>query len=129
MPLLRYTFDETANPEIAGQSVDLDTETLTLQEAEDLELVTGKPVGAVHLEFNENRASGVRAFVWLALRRAGFALKYSELTFNIVKTSFVIVEPEAPEQEAEAAAPLDQAEETEAAAADEPELSLASATS
>ncbi|MGO1049780.1 hypothetical protein [Crossiella sp. CA198] len=109
MAMLKYTFDDTANPELAGKSVLLDTEELRLEEAEDLEKVTGKPVNAVFKEFQQDRASGIRAFVWLATRRNGYNIKYSELSFNIVKTIMTIL-PEAEEDEAAPVDPLDHPE-------------------
>ncbi|MCK2242143.1 MULTISPECIES: hypothetical protein [unclassified Crossiella] len=108
MPLLRYTFDELANPELVGKTIELDTDVLMLDEAEDVEKVTGKAIAVVHDEFTQDRAAGIRAFVWLAVRRAGIDLKYSELRFNVKATFMVVTAPGT--EEAAPGDPLDQPE-------------------
>lgn len=110
MPVLRYTFDELANPELAGKTIELDTDILMLDEAEDLEKVTGEDIKVLHELFLRDKTPGIRAFVWLATRRAGFTIKYSELAFNIKKTIMAMAMDEDPVEEAAPTAPLDRAE-------------------
>lgn len=69
-----------------GQTYEFDQNKLDLTEAIAVKVETGgMTIKAFQLGINELDPESLKAMVWLSLRRAGTAVRYADVTFDVVE--------------------------------------------
>lgn len=69
-----------------GQTYEFDQNKLDLTEAIAVKVETGgMTIKAFQLGINELDPDALKAMVWLSLRRAGTAVRYADVTFDVVE--------------------------------------------
>lgn len=102
--MIRFTLNKGTTDEV---SYDFDDDRLMLQEAKVLEKVTGSRISEIHLDFLAGGATGISAYLWLAMRRADVVVKYNELDFDLSKCVAERLEPDVPPADNEDQADVD----------------------
>jgi hypothetical protein len=87
---------------IGDKTYELDETRILLSEVEAIERYAGEAFDAIQKRAQAGYISALKPFVWLALRRNGDGVKYSELDFNLADFEVIPGDEEAPKDEASA---------------------------
>lgn len=91
--MIRFTLNQGTADEVVH---DFDDSRLMLAEAKVLEKVTGYRISEIHQDFLAGGATGISAYLWLAMRRKDIAIKYNDLDFDLALCVAERLQPDVP---------------------------------